>query len=227
MLSVIVPIHKHHSQLELIRDTVRTTTIPTELVIVVNNPKLENDIQARYAHERVVRCRCIGRGYAFLTGIQYAQGEVILLLHADTTLPRDWSTAILTALENQKCVGGGFSLSFDNSTLFLKLLVMLSNIRFSLTGVMFGDRAIFSRADILKKCLTSLNVPIFEDVQLSQCLRKRGTTVLLKTHVVTSAEAFHMRGMWNHLRRILKCQLWYALGGDLEKIYRYYYSVND
>jgi glycosyltransferase involved in cell wall biosynthesis len=172
----------------------------------------------------VVHCRRQGRGYAFVTGIHYARGEVILFLHADTVLPRDWSTAIMRALLNERCVGGGFSLAFDNPTLFLKLLVLLSTIRFHVMGVMFGDRAIFMRADLLKSCMSSLNVPIFEDVQLSQCLRRHGTTVLLNTHVITSAESFHTRGMWKHLWRILKCQLWYALGGDLEQIYRYYYS---
>jgi hypothetical protein len=157
-------------------------------------------------------------------GIQHARGSVILLLHGDTILPPDWSTAIMRVLQNERCVGGGFSLTFDKSTLFLKLLVMLSTIRFHIRGIMFGDRAIFARSNILNHCLGSMNVPIFEDVRLSQCLRKHGTTVLLRTHVTTSAESFHTKGMWKQLWRIVKCQLGYALGGDLEQLYSYYYS---
>ena len=223
-LSVVVPIHKHHSKLEIIRQAVRTSPIPAELIIVVNDPQLEEPIHSEHSSERVVRCLRRGRGFAFVIGIHYARGNVILLLHADTVLPHDWSTAIMQVLQNEQCVGGGFSLTFDRSNLFLKLLVRLSHIRFHITGVMFGDRAMFARADILNNCLTCMKVPLFEDLRLSQCLRRHGTTVLLRTHVTTSAASFHMRGMWKHLLRIVKCQLWYALGGDLERIFHYYYS---
>jgi glycosyltransferase involved in cell wall biosynthesis len=223
-LSIVVPIHKIQSNLEIIRHTIRKSQIPAELIIVVNNPKLENIIKSENSNERIVNCIRQGRGYAFITGVQHATGDIIILLHADTSLPPDWSTAIIKVLQNERFVGGGFSLYFDKSNLFLKILIMLSRIRFHITGIIFGDRAIFARSKILNKCLLSMNVPIFEDMRLSQCMRRYGKTVLLKAYVKTSAESFHKRGILKHLWRIVKCQLWYALGGDLDRIYHYYYS---
>lgn len=193
--------------------------------MVLNDCQLEGQVYPEHSHERVVRCRRKGRGFALVTGVQHAVGQVILFLHADTALPQDWSTAIMQVLQDERCVGGGFSLAFDRPTLFLKVLVRLTRIRFHLTGVMFGDRALFARADTLIRCLTCMNVPIFEDVRLAHCLRRHGRTVLLRSTVTTSADAFHKRGTWRHLWRIVKCQLWYALGGDLDQIFRYYYSA--
>jgi hypothetical protein len=208
----------------MIRHAVRASPIPAELIMVVNNPQLKELVQSKHSSEQVVHCYRKGRGYAFTTGIQHARGDVILLLHVDTVLPSNWSTTIMQVLQNKRCVGGGFSLTFDSSTWFLKLLVLLSRIRFHISGVMFGDRAIFARSTVLRDCLGSMNVPLFEDVRLSQCLRRYGTTVLLRAYVTTSAESFRTKGMWRQVWRIVKCHLWYALGGDLEQIYQYYYS---
>ena len=222
LISVVVPIHKQASKLQTIRKTVLTSATPTELIVVVNNPQLKNI--PRHPHERVIICQHKGRGYSLIKGIQRAEGNIIVLLHSDTTLPLEWDIAIIETLHNSGVVGGGFSMSYDSPSYFLKTLIKLSNIRFHLTGVMFGDRAIFARSEILKNCLQALCVPLFEDVRLSKCLRKYGTTRLLKEKVITSAEAFRKNSMSGHLWRVIKSQLWYALGGDVNRIYEYYYS---
>jgi hypothetical protein len=89
---------------------------------------------------------------------------------------------------------------------------------------MWGDRALFARTADLRECLPALDVPLFEDVRLSKALRKRGKLVLLDETVVTSAEHFRRNGPLTQSLRIFKARLWYALGGDTQRIYDYYYS---
>jgi glycosyltransferase involved in cell wall biosynthesis len=195
-----------------------------ELILVINNKELGEVITPENAVEKVVVSERTGRGFAFIEGIAQAQGDVVLLLHSDTLLPNEWDAAIENALNNDRVVGGGFSLAFDSDSLYLKLLAYVADIRFHLTGEMMGDRAIFARSEILRKCLPVMDVPIFEDVRLSRRMRTYGATTLLKDHVVTSADAFRKNGMFRHLWRIVQSRLWYALGVDLERIFRYYYS---
>ena len=63
-----------------------------------------------------------------------------------------------------------------------------------------------------------------EDVKLSRFMNKKGIVVMLQEKVITSADTFFKYGLLQHTFRIIKCRLWYALGGNPDKIYRYYYS---
>ena len=166
----------------------------------------------------------MGRGGAFVRGAQEVEGDVVLLLHSDTVHPLKWDEAIARALEDGQIVGGAFSLSYDVSSLYLKLLIFMSNAFVRLTGEMWGDRAIFVRTEVLQQCLTLMDVPLLEDVRLSKCMNGCGKAIVLREKVVTSADGFRREGMVRHAWRALKCRLWYALGGDLERMYEYYYS---
>ena len=223
-ISVVVPVHQKSSKLFEIRKAITDSPRSVELVIVINNKELEDVIKPDNPFEKVVLCEKIGRGYAFIKGIMKSQGDIVLLLHSDTLLPTNWDETIKNALENNRIVGGGFSMFFDSNSLYLKFLVYMSKIRFKLTGEILGDRAIFVRSEILNKCLWVMDVPIFEDVRISKYMRKFGATILLKEKVVTSADSFRKNGLLGHLWRIVKCRLWYMLGVDLKKIYKYYYS---
>jgi hypothetical protein len=86
---------------------------PTQLIVVLNNPKLTSSIVPQGSNESVVAAPRKGRGFAFLQGIANVTGNITLLLHSDTIPPIGWDHAILTALEDPQVVGGGFSLTYD------------------------------------------------------------------------------------------------------------------
>jgi hypothetical protein len=153
-----------------------------------------------------------------------AKGEITVLLHGDTMLPVGWDAAILRGLSDVRVVGGGFHMSFDRSSTYLDFLVHLSDLLVFMHLAIWGDRAIFARTGVLRKCLPALDVPLFEDVRLSKALRRRGKLVILDETVVTGADHFWQNGPVTQSLRILKARAWYALGGDPQRIYDYYYS---
>ena len=221
---MITPVHSRQHKLGEIRKSLDSATIPIELIIVLNNSKLVHHIRPNTCEEIVVVCSRRGRGYPFLKGIYEAKGNISLLLHSDTVLPPGWDTAILTALEDDRVVGGGFSLSYENSTPSLEIVSWLSNLWVWLSGELYGDRAIFVRSNTLKQCLAALKVPIFEDLRLKQCMQKQGETVLLGQKVKTSAEKYRKYGLLGYILRIWLVRIWYTLGTDLRRIYAAYYS---
>jgi len=130
----------------------------------------------------------------------------------------------LKSLSDKNVVGGAFSLTFNKNHPFLNTLIFFSDVLFRTTGELWGDRTIFIRSHLLTDQSALLNVPIMEDIRLSSLMKKEGKVMLLKEKVTTSSERFFERGLLRHTFRIIKCRVWYTLGGNLENIYRYYYS---
>ncbi|MHA2149732.1 MAG: hypothetical protein ACXAAN_13865 [Candidatus Thorarchaeota archaeon] len=221
---MITPIHTTDHKIPLIRKVLSSATTPTQLIVVINNPDLTNHIIPQGPNEVVVVAPRRGRGFAFLQGIANIVGSITMLLHSDTIPPKGWDHAILTALEDSQVVGGGFSMTYDTPTPVLEVGSWIVNQWIRLTGELYGDRAMFIRSHILKRCLTVLEVPLFEDVRLSRCMGKFGQIVLLKEKVVTSARNYRKYGLLRYTGKFLVSRAWYALGGSPFHIYNAYYS---
>ena len=226
-ISVIVPIHQKTTYLKRLREFITRSTIKNELILVINNAALMNDIVSQHPSEIIVKQLQPGRGFALKSGAQHAHGDIILLLHADSILSPNWDSEIIKQLKDPCTVGGGFSLKFDNSHWFLEYLIKFSTILFKLTGELWGDRAIFVKTPVLRKCISALNVPLFEDIRLSKCMRSQGNIVILSEQITTSAASFHKNGIIIQTLRILISRFWYALGGDPKTIYNYYYKITE
>lgn len=224
LISVITPIHTTNHKIPQIRKALSSATIPTQLIVVINNPKLTNHIIPQGSNELVVVAPRKGRGFAFLHGIASITGSVTMLLHSDTIPPIGWEHAILTALEDPQVVGGGFSMTYDTPKPYLDFGTWMVNQWIRISGEIYGDRAMFIRSHILKRCLSVLEVPLFEDLRLAQCMRKYGRLVLLKEKVETSAENYRKHGLMGYIGKFLLCRIWYALGGSPFQIYNAYYS---
>ena len=223
MISVIIPHANPNNSLNRICESLAAVSSPIEVILVVSKD-LKGKIPQEYPIEEIIVSEHPGRGYACVRGLELARGEIIIFLHADTILPQNWDKLIINALSRKNVVGGAFSLTFDTNHQYLKLLILLSDLFFKVYRELWGDRAIFVRAKILKEHASIMDVPIMEDVKLSAFIKKRGKVLMLKEKVITSSETFIKYGLLRHTFRIIKARLWYALGGNLEKIYSYYYS---
>ncbi|MHA1908937.1 MAG: glycosyltransferase [Candidatus Thorarchaeota archaeon] len=223
-ISVITPLHTTNHRLPEIRNVLSAATVPIELILVLNHPKLADKITPEATNETVVLAPRKGRGFAFLQGITNATGTITLLLHSDTVPPIGWDQAILGAMEDPRVVGGGFSMTYKTSRPYLELGIWVMNQWFRISGELYGDRALFIRSQILKRCLSVLEVPLFEDLRLAQCMRKYGQVVLLKEKVETSAKTLQEIGFLRYFGGFPLCRIWYALGGSPFQIYNYYYS---
>lgn len=224
LISVITPIHTTNHKIPQIRKALSSATTPTQLIVVINNPKLANHIIPQDPDELVMVAPRKGRGFAFLQGIAHITGSTTMLLHSDTIPPIGWDHAILAALEDPQVVGGGFSMTYDTPKSYLDFGTWMVNQWIRISGDLYGDRAMFIRSQILKRCLSVLEVPLFEDVRLAHCMHKIGRVVLLKEKVVTSSENYRKYGLIGYIGKFLICRIWYALGGSPFQIYNAYYS---
>ncbi len=223
MISVIIPTQRSSSILHNTRQDLQKSALIREITIVAH-PNLKSQLDQPYNNELIIFSERTGRGRKLLEGVLHAKSDIILFLHDDTTLPANWDSTILNALENDELSGGAFSLRFNIKDLRLRSLILLSDLFYNLTGELWGDRAIFIRSKVLRKNLAILDVPIMEDVNLSKLMRREGKTILLQDQVVTSADSFLNRGIFNHTLRIIICRLMFLIKVDPKKIYQYYYQ---
>jgi len=221
-ISVVIPLFNKTLNMRSIRQMIPPATESTEIIVIVD-PEQKKNISPVSSNEQIIYVKNRGRGYNLAEGVKKAEGDIILFLHSDTCLPTSWDTAIVRAISNQKIVGGAFSLSFDHKNMYLEFIIIVTNLLIRLIKSFSGDRAMFIRGPVIKKNLSVLQVPIMEDAELSKLMAKTGDVVLLKEKVVTSAKSFIENGFLQQTWAIFLCSVWYAVGRDLEKIYRYYY----
>ncbi len=226
LISVIIPIHSMNNKLTHIRKALSTATIPTQIILVLNNPTLVKQIAPNASNESMVIAPRRGRGFAFLEGISNIKGNISLLLHSDTIPPHGWDRSILAALEDPHVMGGGFSLTYNTRKPYLELGIRIMDQWFRIAGELYGDRALFIRSHLLKRCFPALEVPLFEDLRLIQCMHYYGKVVLLKEKVETDAKSLRELGFLRYFGNFLLCRFWYALGGSPFQIYNAYYSVS-
>lgn len=223
VISIIVPIHIFPKKIKEVRNSILKATTPIE-IIYVSDKKVSNFIENIKINEKIIKKENKGRGYMFAKGVPNSNGEIILFLHSDTILPIGWDKQIRNLLEDNTVIGGGFLLKFDVESPYLNFFLKIFNFRSKKSKIITGDRAIFVRSSLIKNNLSTIEIPIMEDIELSYLMKKNGKIVIINDYVITSADAFIKKGALRHTLKAVKCFLWYRLGGNLENIFNSYYS---
>lgn len=116
-----------------------------------------------------------------------ATGDVLVFLHADSTIEPSGYEKMAAMMQNGDLAGGAFSLAIESDKTSLMLISTLATWRAKYLQLAYGDQAIFVRNSVFKKIGGYSPIPICEDLDFYRKLRKSGNTVILDETVVTSA----------------------------------------
>ena len=167
------------------------------------------------------------RGERYNLGIRLAAGDLILLVHPRSLLPREGLEYLLRERPPRKW--GAFRHTFDWSHPLLKFTSWYSNfVRGRFFAIFYLDHCLFFSAE-LKAVAHFPAVSIFEDTYFCRALRAQGKPLLLPYRVVTSAVRFRKNGIFRQslLNQILK--LLFHLGVSekwMNRIYERGLSLN-
>lgn len=222
LISVVVPVFHEPEICAFVEDAAAWLDENTELIIVDGAPEL--DSLARLSATSVCLCAAPpGRGPQFNYGVQVAQGDILLFLHADTRLPPDALELIRRTLRDPQVAGGAFALAYDSDSLLLRCIAVCANLRTRLTRAPYGDQALFIRSTVLRQIGGFLNMPIMEDLELTTRLRRGGYHIrLLSESVRTSARRHIAMGALRCTMRNLWLRACYHLGASSERLARLY-----
>lgn len=156
-------------------------------------------------------------------GAAIAAGEVLIFLHADTTLPRRAIELIDGVMTRPTLIGGAFDLRIGSERLILKIIARIASLRSRLTRIPYGDQAIFIRRDYFDRLGGYPGIPLMEDVALMRRIKRAGGWIgFIAEPVITSARRWEQEGiLYTTLRNWLLLSA-YLLGRAPDKLVKHY-----
>ena len=178
-----------------------------------------------------------GRGGQLNRGAAATTAEILLFLHADTTLPEGALAAIRAAIGGepgcgggarsaaQPAMGGAFLVRFDQGGPLLRLGAWLINQRTRATRLPLGDQAHFVTRAAFEELGGYRDWPILEDLDFAWRLRRHGRTVILRQRVTTGARRFVELGVVRTVATNWLIWLLFVAGVSPRRLARFYGQV--
>lgn len=158
------------------------------------------------------------RGGQLRRGCAAAQGQWLLVLHADTHLERGWAEEVSHHL-TQAQGAAYFRLRFRARGLMPALVAGWANLRAWAFGLPYGDQGLLIRASDYAKVGGFADQPLMEDVALMRALRQaRVDLTALPVDAVTSAERYQKAGWLRRGGRNLWTLVRYFAGVSPERL---------
>jgi rSAM/selenodomain-associated transferase 2 len=165
-----------------------------------------------------------GRALQMNAGARASRGEVLLFVHADTTLPPD-ADALIGAAIAGGAVWGRFDVSIDGRHPLLPLVAAMMNWRSRWTGIATGDQAMFVRRDAFLAVGAFPEVALMEDIALSRRLKAVARPACLRARVRTSGRRWEKHGVLRTIVLMWRLRASYFFGADPQQLaVRYGYS---
>ena len=166
-----------------------------------------------------------GRARQMNAGAGQAQSDVLLFLHADTRLPPETRHEIERVLDNAKYIGGRFDVQFEDDQGWAWLISRMINWRSRWSGIATGDQAIFARRSVFEELDGFADIPLMEDIELMQRLKRVGSVAALRAKVTTSFRRWEQQGALRTILRMWFLRWLYWIGVSPNILHKLYAAI--
>jgi hypothetical protein len=219
-LSIIIPTLNEEKKISQVLDHLKV--LKHGEVIVADGGSRDRTVSRAEERGAKVACSDPGRGRQLNAGAAQAKGDILLFLHADTLLPEGYTELVRNAMSDPEIIGGAFLIRFQPSSPLLRCTQRTINWRTKVFRLPYGDQALFVRTSVFRQIGGFANIPLMEDVDFVQRLKKYGKLVFIPEPVTTSSRLFIRQGV---IRTTLKNKIvffGYYLGISPERLARMY-----
>ncbi len=224
MISIIVPTLNESGNIRRCIECIKAEGDDSEIIVCDGGSSDKTvEIAKEYDGTTVIETSK-GRGVQMNKGAEAATGDVLLFLHADTTLETGWRKSVIEALHKPQVSAGAFTLKIDNGAVRYRLIEFWVKLRCALFNLPYGDQCIFVRRSTFNRIGGYLDMPLMEDVEIVGRLRREGKIVILEKCALTSDRRWVRKGL---IRAALSNQLvmlMYKLGFHPDILAKMYYG---
>ena len=227
LLSIVIPTLNESANLPETIAVVRRAAggEPVELVVSDCDSRDGTAELARELRAAAVITGGTCRADALNRGAAAASGDVLLFLHADSTVPAAFAGKIRRALASPEVVGGAFEFALRPEELtrrldrrLIGLIVFCNRLRYRYSRGFFGDQGVFVRREVFDQLGGFPNVRLMEDLTFCRAMGRLGRTAILNPPVLTSPRRFLKRGVLRQFAQdcvLLSCDSWGVCPHDL------------
>jgi hypothetical protein len=233
-VSVVIPVRNEAERLGDCLAAINHSACVSEVIVVDGGSSDSTRQVAETAGARVIEHNAPvtaggGRGGQINAGCRLAEGDLVVVVHADTRLASGTLDRAVSALaQNPDAVGVTLGARLDAPGIKLRLLELFNDLRASLLGISFGDQVqLFRRQPLIERDLFPA-IPLMEDVELSLRLHRLGRVLFLWQQTLVSARRWHSGSRWKTIlvnwlvAEYLLRRLWGA--PDTVAMYHRYYG---
>ncbi len=225
-LSIVVPtLNEAQGIVSFLRPLQRLRERGVELILVDGGSGDDTVAAASPLVDRMLSSKR-GRALQMNTGAEYASGDVLLFLHADTGLPDDAVRLIFDGLHETGCRWGRFDITLSGASPMLRVVEWTMNLRSRLTGIATGDQGLFVERRLFDKIGGFPSIALMEDVALSATLKRHGRPLCVSQRIVASSRRWEKHGIWRTIALMWRLRLAYFLGAKSKRLAEIYYGRN-
>ncbi len=209
-LAIIVPMLNEEAGIAAALAALRP--LDAEIVAVDGGSSDKSMAHAELHADRVLAAPR-GRARQMNAGAMAAHGDILLFLHADTVLPPQADRLVREAIASG-AHWGRFDVRIAGNSAWFPLIAALMNLRSRLTGIATGDQAIFVRRTAFEQIGGFADIPLMEDILLSQRLKRLGRPACLRHKVTTAGRRWEQHGVLRTILTMWWLRLRFFLGAD-------------
>ena len=229
-LSVVVPVLNEAQRLPaLLAQLQQASELVGEVLVVDGGSGDASRSIAALAGAKLLR-QSGGRGRQLAAGVAAARGCWLLLLHGDCSLPRGWDLALRRAIQqgeslNPKPNGAQayyFELAIGGRQPGLRLVELAVGLRSRWWQRPYGDQGLLLPAALLAAAGGVKPIPLMEDLDLVQRLRRHGRLVSLRLRLSVDGRRWRRLGIWGATLANARLRRAWRRGVDPEELAQRY-----
>ena len=219
MFSVIIPTINEELFIGGCIDRVRAINPGVE-IIIADGGSTDRTLQIA-KEKRVILCKSqLGRGQQNNNGASIATGEILVFLHADTTLPDGAFEKLGNICSDEEINIGTFYVTFDVEHWFFYILKLFA--RLDPGFFRFGDQCFVIRKSFFEVLGGFSHQSLFEDFDLIRRARKISKIQRFPMSVKTSSRRFLLNGVLRQQMVNTFYTIQYLLGVSPERLAQKY-----
>ena len=174
------------------------------------------DIASQYPC-RIVHSNA-GRATQMNTASKSAQGEFLLFLHADSSLPGDFNR-----FSDAGAKWGFYRLRLNADAFAYRIIEAAINLRSRITQVAGGDQGLYFERKFFETLNAYPQIPLMEDIAICKTARRLAKPIVIGSAISSSGRRWQDKGIVQTVLLMWSLRFAYWLGVDPKRLHRIYY----